>query len=69
MVDHLYPPPSSTSFGGLYRYATFQTTNYLASYMRKCDRGTLVWSTLLHEYASEPWEVEEVICMYQYIIG
>jgi hypothetical protein len=57
--------PASTRF---FRYDTFQTTNYLAIHTWKCDRDIFVWPNLLHKYASEPWEVEEVACVNQYII-
>ncbi len=51
-----------------YRYDTFQTTNCFASRMRKADLGTVVWPTLLEEYAPSPWEVEEVVCVHQYMV-
>lgn len=51
-----------------YRYDTFQTTSRFASEMHKSGCDNLVWPTLLDNYAASPWEVEEVLCVHQYII-
>lgn len=66
------PPLTTTELYRLrrafYRYDTFQTTNLLTMDMRGSERDTVVWPTLLTEYATSPWEVEEVLCVHQYVI-
>jgi hypothetical protein len=66
------PPLTTTELYRLrrafYRYDTFQTTNLLTMYMRESERDMVVWPTLLTEYATSPWEVEEVLCVHQFFI-
>jgi hypothetical protein len=50
-----------------YRYDTLQTTNHYTSGMRDPERKAWGWHSVLEEYVSSAWEVEEVVCVHQYL--
>jgi hypothetical protein len=52
-----------------YRYETFQTTNLRETEIRPCERDAKVWARLITAYAPTPWEVEEVVCVHQYLFS
>jgi hypothetical protein len=51
-----------------YKYDTFQSSNNLANKMARSDCNRLVCAALVLDSASSPWEVEEVVCVHEYIL-